>query len=393
MFVQVSKIKSDVIEIAIRGKSLECNENTMSVNSVRVAGKEWIILSTNKGHIDVDRAKDMAKGYGIKLAEAELAKGDFKFGKGEFEVDHAVEILRDIKSEFEFVEAILTYERTIREIETNDGADAREERISIDLNVSVVRRGVASIHVGGIGGLNVIESKFDYVINELKMRLKALERSKLLNPFMRGFKFEVVLSKECSCAFVHEVVHRLEADVLGEIEDGVGITVYDDPFGFGGYNFDDEGVLAKKKCLIDNGKVISYLHTRESAFKFGDVPMGNGRGLFTIPKAFQTNLYVEKGDWSFDEMVEETREGFVSEGLIKAEIQNEVILIYPELCWYVKGGEIVCPVIVNSIKIPVKEALRRIKAIGKEHFERIGYEKSFAISEKAPPMVVEAIVS
>jgi len=394
MHVQVSTIESDVAEIAIRGNSLECNENSTRIKSVRVAGKRWIVLSTNRDEIDhlIDEAKSMAGEGGIELAEAELARGDFKFEIGYFDKSDAFEILKDIKKRFSFVEAILTYERSIREIETNDGADAREEKALIDLNVSAVRRFVASIHVGGLGGLEVIEEKFEMIVEELENRLKALESARYLNPFMRGFKFDVVLTKECACAFVHEVVHRLEADVLSSLENGEGITVYDTPNGFGGYHFDDEGVLAREKCLIDNGKIVYYLHTRETAYKFGDVPMGNGRGLFTIPKALQTNLYVEKSEWTLDEMVEEIKEGFIAEGLIKAEIQKEVLYIYPEVCWYVKNREIVCPVIVNVIKMPIREALKKIKAVGREHFERIGYEKGFAISEKSPPIMVEAVV-
>ncbi len=394
MHVQVSTIKNDVVEIAIRGNSLECNENSTRIESVRVAGRRWIVLSTNKDGIDnlIDKAKSMAEEGGIELAEAELARGDFKFEIGYFDKDDAFEILEDIKNRFGFIEAILTYEKSVREIETSDGADAREEKALIDLNVSAVGKAVASIHVGGLGGLEVIEEKFEMIVEELENRLKALESARYLNPFMRGFKFDVVLAKECACAFVHEVVHRLEADVLSSLEEGEGLTVYDTPNGFGGYYFDDEGVLAKEKCLINNGKIVSYLHTRETAYKFGDIPMGNGRGLFTIPKAFQTNLHVEEGDWTFDEMVEEIKEGFVAEGLIKAEIQNEVLYIYPEVCWYVKKGKIVCPVIVNVIKMPAREALKKIKAVGREHFERIGYEKGFAISERSPPIMVEAIV-
>ena len=399
MYVQMTNVKTHVIEIAIRGNSVECNRNSSSFKAVRVADRRWAILSTNENNLDdlVDKAKMLAskEGEGIELADAELAVGDFKFKNGYFDEESAMELLVDLKKKLgSFVEAILTYERTFREIRTSDGADAREEKESIDLNVSVLGRGVASMHIGGIGGLEVIEDKFEFLVDELKSRINGLKKAKYLNPLMRGSKFDVILSKETACAFIHEIVHKLEADVLStEIEVGHGITVYDNPIGFGGHHFDDEGVLAKEKCLIDDGKIISYLHTRESAFKFGEEPLGNGRGIFTIPKAFQTNLFVERGDWAFDEMVEETREGFVAEGLVKAEIQNEVITVYPEICWYIKNGEIVCPAIINCIRIPVRDALKRIKAVGKEHFERISYEKGFAISEISPPIEIEAIVS
>ncbi len=396
MHVQITSVDSEVVEIAVRGNSVECNTSSGHFKAVRVAGKRWAILSTDKDDLDnlVERAKAIASegGESVELAEAELATGDFRFKTGYFDEDSAIELLMDLKKSFDgFVEAIITHERTFREIKTSDGADAREVKEITDLNLSVAEKHVASLHVGGIGGLEVIEDKFEFLIEELKNRLENLRKAKYFNPLMRGFKFNVILAKEVACAFVHEIVHKLEADLIGEIEDGNCITIYDDPAGFGGYYFDDEGVLAREKCLVDDGKIISRLHTRESAFKFKDIPMGNGRGIFTIPKAFQTNLIVERGDWTFDEMVEETKEGFVAEGLIRAEIQGEMIHIYPELCWYVKS-EIVCPAIVNVIKIPVREALKKIRGVGREIFERIGYEKGFPISERSPPIAVEAVV-
>ncbi len=364
--VQISEVESEIYEIAIRGNSLEFNKNSNKITAVRVADKSWGIVSSNRSDRRelIKKAIEIAskKGDGVKLAEAKLASGDFKFKRGHFDEDDAIELVLDIERCLEgFVEVILTYERVTRKIETNDGANAVEKKELTDLNLSVLSRGVASVHIGGVGGLEVIEDRFEFVISEVSNRAKNLRKARLLNPLMRGMKTDVILTKECACAFVHEVVHNLEADVHNPIEDGFEITVYDRPLnGFGSYHFDDEGVLACEKCLIEDGVVKNLLHTRETAFKFKSIPMGNGRGLYTIPKAFQSNLYVEKGSWKLDEMIEETREGFLVEGLVKAEIQGDTIYIYPEICWYVKR-EIVCPVIVNAVKIPVKNALKRIK--------------------------------
>ncbi len=397
MVVQKSSLTSEVVEVAVRGNSIEINRNFGRYSAVRVAGTRWAIVSANDKKFDeiVEKAKRLAgSGNEIELADAEMAVGEFRMGKGYFDEETAVEILKDIEREFGRVEAILTYEKTLREIWTDDGADAREERVSVDLNVSVMGKGVASIHIGGLGGLEVLEEGFGFLMDELRRRIGGLERAKYLNPLMRGSKFEVILSKEAACAFIHEVVHCLEADVSSvRIKDGSEITIYDDPNGFGGYSFDDEGVVARRKCLVDGGRIISYLHTRESAKRFGVSPEGNGRGLFTIPKAFQTNLVVSPGDWSVDEMIEETREGFLAEGVVRAEICGDYIEIRPELCWYIKGGEISCPAVLRGIRVPLREALLRVKAIGREVFERISYEKGFPISERSPPIAVEANVT
>lgn len=96
--------------------------------------------------------------------------------------------------------------------------------------------------------MEIVEEKFDFIVEEVKSRFENLKRARILNPLMRGFKFDVILAKESACAFVHEVTHMLEADVAEGVEDGKEITVFDDPFGFGGYYFDDEGVIAERKC-------------------------------------------------------------------------------------------------------------------------------------------------
>jgi len=404
--IQVSEVVSRIFEIAIRGNSFEINKNASKISSARVAGKSWGISSSNNGNIDdlIKKAESLAsKGSNrIELADAELARGEFCIGKEDFDEDEAlnflVDLSNDIRQELDkcFIEGILTYEETERRIKTSDGADALERKITIDLNLSVAIKGVVSIHVGDVGGLKSLEKKFDEIASVIKDKAKAIVKAKYLNPLMKGFKMNTILSKECACAFFHELTHKLEADVISNIDILPGnpdVTVYDDPLsGFGSYNFDDEGVLAKRKTLIENGIVKNLLHTRETAKKLKTIPTGNGRGLFTIPKAFQSNLIVEPGDWSFEEILEETKEGFIAEGLVKAELQDNTIFIYPELCWYVKNKEIVCPAILNYIKIQANTALNKIKCIGYDVFERIGYEKGFSISEKSPSILLEATV-
>ncbi|RLG15400.1 hypothetical protein DRN63_05330 [Nanoarchaeota archaeon] len=393
--IQWSVLSSRTVEVALRGNSEEVNKNSSELRSVRVAGRRWGICSSSNGEFhELERnAARLAGGEGIKLSDAELAVGDFKMGKGSIDEVLALEILRDLRDNFSgLFEGIITFEECKREIRTSDGADAVETRIATDMNVSIAGRRVASIHTGVLGGIEELERKYELVLDELSSRFKALERAKFLNPFMRGFKFKVILSKESSCSFIHEIAHRLEGDLPMELRDGSALTIYDEPAGFGGYNFDDEGVLARKRKLVEDGVVICHLNTRESAFKLCEEP-GNARGLFTIPKAFQTNLVVEKGDWSIEEMISETSEGFLAEGILRAEIFGEMIRISPELCWYIRRGEIQTPVLVNEIRIPASDALKRVVAVGKEMFERIGFEKGFPISEKSPPILIEATVA
>jgi TldD protein len=406
-YAQVSEVKEDLMEIALRGASIESNQSSSKINVVRVLyGGAWGIASSTKfdklslASSALKHAKLARSFYsGVELAEAKVAKGSFKFKEikpveeenvKKLLVDLAKSIADELKPAF--IEAVFTYEKIIRRIFTSDGGEAIETKSLVDLNVSVAVKGfVASSQIGGIGGLESIE--IENITSNLVAKIKNMSRARTLNPLMK-VKMPVVLNKEAACAFIHEMIHELEADVIAKkgreevLQGAEELTIYDDPFsGYGSYAFDDEGVVARKKVLVENGEIVNLLHTRHSAKILDDEPKGNGRGLYTIPKAFASNIIVHSGSWEFEEMIEEMREGFIVEGLIRAEIQGNTIAIFPEIAWYVKRGEIVCPVIVNTVKIA--KPLKFVRGVGLSAYERIAYEKSFAISEKVPPILIE----
>jgi TldD protein len=412
---QTSKVEADLLEIAIRGPSIECNHSSSKVNGVRLLydGAWGIASSTRLNCLSlVDLALKQAKlakslySGKVEIAEAKIAKGLFKFKEGKPVDEEEVKMLlvdltKSITNELGrvFIEAVFTKSKIVRQISTSDGGEASEVKSLVDLTLSVAAKGfVASAQTGGVGGLEVLEG-IENSVSEVVERIKSMRKARFLNPVMRGAKMPVVLSKEAACGFVHEVVHGLEADVVVEkgktiVRGSEELTIEDNPFtGYGSYSFDDEGVLARVKKLVEEGRVVDLLHTRHTAKIMGEEPKGNGRGLYTIPKAFSSNIAVHSGSWEFDEMVEEIREGFVVEGLVKAELQDDFIAIYPEIAYYVKKGEIACPALINAIKIPSKSALKYVKGVGLKKYERIAYEKSFATSESTPPVLISAAVS
>ncbi len=69
--------------------------------------------------------------------------------------------------------------------------------------------------------------------------------------------------------------------------------------------FDDEGVACSKRYVIENGVFKGFNHNLKTAAIFKESPTGNGFHGSIAP----TNLYLEPGQKSFDEMISTIKEG------------------------------------------------------------------------------------
>ncbi|MHA1745271.1 MAG: TldD/PmbA family protein [Promethearchaeota archaeon] len=96
------------------------------------------------------------------------------------------------------------------------------------------------------------------------------------------------------------------------------VNISDDPLRpglFGAYLFDDEGVLAQKTPIVENGVLTHYLHSRLTASKLHAELRGNGRRQdFLHPiYARNSNTFFEPGDYSLTEMIREMNHGVLIE--------------------------------------------------------------------------------
>ena len=82
------------------------------------------------------------------------------------------------------------------------------------------------------------------------------------------------------------------------------ITIIEDsPNGILNSNFDSEGTLKKKQVLVDKGIFVKEINNIEYAMKLEKDATGNANGV--------NNLYIEKGNKSFDELVKELDNGVI----------------------------------------------------------------------------------
>jgi TldD protein len=179
---------------------------------------------------------------------------------------------------------------------------------------------------GGIGGTEW----FDY-LTEATVRATAKNAVDLLGAKAAPTgRYEVLLDPSVSGTFAHESFgHGTEADqfvrdrsylkpLLGSTVGPEFVTIVDNgayPGGWGGIYFDDEGNPAQRTVMVDKGQFVGALHDRETAAILHAAPTGNTRrsDVFSRPFVRMTNTYVEPGDWSREELVEQIKDGVILE--------------------------------------------------------------------------------
>ena len=79
---------------------------------------------------------------------------------------------------------------------------------------------------------------------------------------------------------------------------------------------DDEGVVTKRVNIIQDGKLVSYLHNRETAEHFGVEPGGNARAweFSDEPLIRMRNTFIQPGKSEVDEMISGIQDGFFIDG-------------------------------------------------------------------------------
>ena len=83
--------------------------------------------------------------------------------------------------------------------------------------------------------------------------------------------------------------------------------------GLGTFAYDDEGVKAQRKYAVRHGKFSGYLMSRETAPKVGEA-RSNGcmrADGYMLPIIRMTNVSLEPGDWDYDDLIEDTRDGIL----------------------------------------------------------------------------------
>lgn len=178
-------------------------------------------------------------------------------------------------------------------------------------------------------------------------------------------------------SFGHLTEHDLVAsgwsvlrDRLGETLAAPNVTIEDAPFVDGvpkqgvRVPLDDEGTPGRVVKLLDEGRLASYMHTRDSAAASGVAPTGNGRALDArfAPIVRMRNTYFAPGSASFDEALAELRDGVYLIGARGGAPRSDGSFMFTAKRGYiVEKGEKVAPVRSVSIHGNVLDFLKNVQ--------------------------------
>ncbi len=203
---------------------------------------------------------------------------------------------------------------------------------------------------------------------------------------------DVIVGSELVGLIVHESCgHPSEADRIlgreaaqagksfikpGMIGEKIGneyATVIDDPTIPGSYGFylcDDEGIPARPRYLYLNGVIHEHLHNRWTASLYSTESNGSARATSysSEPIIRMANTYFKPGDYSFEELLSEIREGVYIKSYMEWNIDDERwSQRYVGLeAYYVRNGELVNLIRNPVLEITTKSFYSRIKGADKE---------------------------
>ncbi len=136
----------------------------------------------------------------------------------------------------------------------------------------------------------------------------------------------VILDPEITGLITHEAFgHNCEADLVWAGDSIVAgkegqqvaaeiVTIVDDPTlpgHNGSFEYDDEGVPARRHVLVKEGVLGEYLHNLETAARFSVRPNGAGRAAGTgrVPLPRMSNTFIEAGEESLEALVADMERG------------------------------------------------------------------------------------
>jgi len=173
------------------------------------------------------------------------------------------------------------------------------------------------------------------------------------------------------------------ADRLGESIASDRITIIDDGRmvgGLGSKPFDGEGQATRRNVLVDSGKLERWLLDHYSARKLGMTSTGSAsRGAGSAPHVGTTNLWLEPGEGTLEELIGEIDRGLLVTELIGMGF-NPTTGDYSRGAagLWIENGEIAHPVEEITIAGNLGEMFEQI--------DRVGSELVWHVRTAAPPL-------
>ena len=397
---------------------------------VLAAGKSWGFSSTNmldsesvketlQNALKLAKASSKLKRQGTSLPPAKAVVTDESaYTKKAVQDFSAEEILRIPFKAYEGAKAVgknvadvkVTYIsiEDDRHFLSSEGSRIHQNstRVMLFVDVLAKRNGLlcpASESLGHTGGLELFDRTSPYSLGKTVAE-KAVQLLDAKAP--PSGKFHVIIHPTLCATLLHEAVgHPLEADLamsgggfgnhVGELVSSKLVTIYDDghvPGGLGYFVYDDEGVECRRTDLIEKGVLRSFMHDRTSAADASVALTGNSHAWdhSVEPLIRQTNIGLEAGDSSVEEMTEGVKEGLFLEGTFGGQADSNADFTFGfQSARWIKHGRLGETLRGANVAGNAIEVFKTIDAIGKEAVLRPGAcgKSQFAIQGRVAPAI------
>jgi len=337
----------------------------------------------------------------VKLAEIEPTQDDVK-SKAKIKIhDVSLDEKKELMSEVEKaanIEGIVSTTINYMDLEgttlfaNSDGTNLKMEdsRVVLFMNAVAASEGIIQFghkSTGGAAGFEVLKKedleKFGRTPAEKALRLLKAE----LPP---SGKFPVIMDPELTGVFIHEALgHASEADLILQndsiLKDKIGaqigapvVNIIDDASmdAFGYYPYDSEGVKTRKNILVENGKLISYLSSRETASQLDITPSGNARSAVgDQPIVRMSNTYLKPGEFKFEELLENMEFGIYLKGSRGGQVDTGkgVFQFNAAESFLIKNGEVSTPLRDVSLSGNILEMLLKVEGVGSDFKMGVGF--------------------
>ena len=273
-------------------------------------------------------------------------------------------------------------------IVTSDGKMARDVQPLMRFGIRVIaeRDGKRQEGSSGGGGRTTI-GYFDGKSPEWHATQAAEQAVRMLDAQEApAGTMEVVLAPGDSGILLHEAVgHGLEADFnrkgtsnytgqVGNVVASELCTVIDDATllqSRGSINIDDEGNEPKSSVLIENGKLVGYMHDRLSAKHFKLAPTGNGRreSFRSMPMPRMTNTSLYAGNDDPGEIIKSVKRGIYAKRFSggQVNISNGDFVFSLTESYLIEDGKLTAPLKGVNLIGNGPEVLRKVDMLGNDY--------------------------
>lgn len=394
-------MKNNEVSRAISGK-----ENGACVRVLY--GGAWGFASTPEANEQAikdaaDKAARMARSLSEKVKEKSslapikpssgMAEIPMKKSFLDMGIESKLQLLEstyDAVKDYDFIANMTTSYKdtyTVENIQTSDGTDIviKTPRVFWELNIvgrkdgdiqSIRRRIANTMGFEAFDGDKQVETARDAVASLVSLLAGSAPPSGAM---------PVISDPGLTGVFAHEAVgHASEADLVssgdscfeGMMGKKIGndiVTIKDDasiPGLFGSYIYDDEGVRTKTKVLIENGVLSDFILSRETAAKLGMQPNGGARAesYHYRPIVRMSNTYIERGDATFQEMLEGVKKGVYVKDTRGGQVNTSMgtFQFNAQEAYLIENGEIKKPLRDVSLSGQTLEILKHIDLVGKD---------------------------